>query len=863
MSLKQIYVPTKTYILILILAITVLLFSATMSFRQIKQMQASAEMVSHTHQVKDGISKLFSHYFRLESEDFKANILNDSLTNSNFDNYVSNGNLIFNNLEKLVADNPEQQLRLEQIKRGESQLYRALQNSENKSNGDFNRDISRSLFKLRLITNEMRAEESSLMEVREEAYKEDKLLAPWTLLILAFFSLLVFVLAFLRIYKGKLRFRESDTFLRSVLANTDNIVNFYTPLYDEDNKIKDFKIEFANACNRDHLGLDPEKILNKKVSDVFPFLRLNGELDDLAKCFEEQKKITFNRQIILEGKKIWFKSSVSPLLNGILVTAQNITSEEEAKAEQLQLKEQALDDNEELRDVQSFLNNILTSTENVISFFTPIYDDKGAIVDFKMVFSNENIKNVLQKEVKDLEQKKMSEILPMHFENGVFEHLATCMTKNKTIRFEKKYDFNGSEFWFKTIAQKLDKGVLTTSMDTTSAKKSEEHLFSLNERLETQNHQLLDSRAFLANVLKSISQVVMHLTSVRDAKGKIVDFELKFVNDKIGPFTNDKSSEITHKKASEVFPTIFESGVFEKLVNAIEKDTPVEYETPYKNNGQSLWFHATAIKLGDGVTVTIREITKEKHKKELLRVRNFELTRSNTELEAFNRVASHDLQEPLRKIQMFVSLIMENNDEGLSEKNRAYFDKIENAAERMQSLIINLLAYSRIEGKHENFEEVDLNQLLVKVKENLSITIAETSTEILSEKLPKIQGVPYQLEQLFSNLISNAIKYRLPEKKLIISINSEKVHQNLISEDFFKINQYYHRISIQDNGIGFLQEHASKIFEVFQRLHQNAEYSGNGIGLAICKKIVDNHHGAIYATGRPNEGATFVFYLPA
>jgi signal transduction histidine kinase/PAS domain-containing protein len=856
-------VPSKTYILILVAAIAILLFSATMAYRQIKQMQLSAEMVSQTHKVKDGISTLFSHYFRLESEDFKAALLNDSITHTTFENYVSNGKIAFLSLQKLTEDNPLQQKKLEQIDSLQDTLYEILNAPGAKLSPNLNRSVSDLLLQIRTISNEMRAEENRLMKVRENAYTADKVLAPWTLLILGIFSLVVFILAFIRIYKEKLRYGESDAFLRSVLSNTDNIINFYTPIYNGQKEIKDFKIEFANACNRDYLGLEPEEIIGKKVSEVFPFLRLNGELEELVTCFEQQRKITFNRQIAINGKKMWFRSSVNPLLDGILVAAQNVTNEEEAKAKQLHLKEQALNDNEKLREAQLFLSNILKSTDNVISYFTPIYDANRKIIDFMLIFSNDNIKEVLQKEVTELEQKRMSEILPGHFENGVFDILVKCITKKKVIRFEKQYEFHGKKFWFKTTALKLDNGVLTTSINTTAEKDSEQHLSTLNKRLENQNLELLDSRAFLTNILKSISQIVMHLTSVRDSNGNITDFELQFVNDKIKPYTGDESTEIIKKRASEIFPTIFTSGVFEKLISVVESDTAVEYETPFQNDGQPLWFHATAIKLGDGVTVTIREITKEKYKKELLRVRNLELTRSNTELEAFNRIASHDLQEPLRKIQMFISMIEDDSGNSLSNKNQAYFQKIEKAAQRMQALIVNLLTYSRIEGKHENFEKVNLNQLLAKVKEDLAVSIAETSAKIQSEKLPKIQGVPYQLEQLFSNLISNAIKYRVPDHSPIIDIYSEKVHQEQIPQDFFKTALYYHKITIKDNGIGFLQEHSLIIFEVFQRLHQKSTYSGTGIGLAICKKIVDNHHGFIYATGQPENGAAFIFYLPA
>jgi light-regulated signal transduction histidine kinase (bacteriophytochrome) len=327
--------------------------------------------------------------------------------------------------------------------------------------------------------------------------------------------------------------------------------------------------------------------------------------------------------------------------------------------------------------------------------------------------------------------------------------------------------------------------------------------------------------------------------------------------------TNDNPEKVKNKKVSEIFPTVFHSGVFENLVDAIENDNVVEYEVPYEGNGENQWFSATAIKLNDGVTVTTRNITEERQKTEALRSNNHELIRSNEELQSFNRVVSHDLQEPLRKIQLFISRISEDDKETLSEKLRLYFDKIESAAERMQTLINNLLTYSSMEGKHRNFESVNLNEILEKVKADLVNTIDETGAILNFGNLPIIKGVSHQFEQLFSNLISNAIKYRSENRIPQITIRSEKISRNKLPEIFYKSENFYHKITVTDNGIGFHAKHSKKIFEVFQRLHHKSEYSGTGIGLSICKKVVENHRGYIFATSEPEKGSVFVLYLPA
>ncbi|MGS0526329.1 sensor histidine kinase [Zobellia nedashkovskayae] len=170
---------------------------------------------------------------------------------------------------------------------------------------------------------------------------------------------------------------------------------------------------------------------------------------------------------------------------------------------------------------------------------------------------------------------------------------------------------------------------------------------------------------------------------------------------------------------------------------------------------------------------------------EKLHASNMQLQHSNAELESFNRVASHDLQEPLRKTQMFISRIESTELDNLSDKGRVYFQKVVNAASRMQSLVMNLLTYSRIDSKHEDFELIDLNEVLEKVKEDLSSTIESTGAIIKSEDLPKLGGVSYQLEQLLNNLISNALKYKVADVKPSITIQAEKVHSKQIPENFF------------------------------------------------------------------------------
>ncbi|BFM08523.1 sensor histidine kinase [Halioxenophilus aromaticivorans] len=226
-----------------------------------------------------------------------------------------------------------------------------------------------------------------------------------------------------------------------------------------------------------------------------------------------------------------------------------------------------------------------------------------------------------------------------------------------------------------------------------------------------------------------------------------------------------------------------------------------------------------------------------------------ELQRSNRELQDFAFVASHDLQEPLRKIQAFGGRIKTIYQGKLGDKED-YIDRMQAAAERMSRLIDDLLAFSRVSTRKEPFIEVDLNQVLADVTELLELKIQETHTAVSIDSLPTIDADPSQMRQLFQNLLTNAIKFVSPGQTPAISISCDT------TDDEQTV------IRIKDNGIGIEPQYLEKIFTPFQRLHGRDRYEGNGIGLAICRRIVERHQGSIEIHSEPSLGSTFVITLP-
>jgi light-regulated signal transduction histidine kinase (bacteriophytochrome) len=246
-----------------------------------------------------------------------------------------------------------------------------------------------------------------------------------------------------------------------------------------------------------------------------------------------------------------------------------------------------------------------------------------------------------------------------------------------------------------------------------------------------------------------------------------------------------------------------------------------------------------------------------------LQKKNEELEQINDQLEAFAHVASHDLQEPLRKIQTYSNRLFQLESDNLSPKGRELHDRIQNSTERMRNLIQDLLTFSKSNFSDAKFERVDLNTLLAEVLSDLEVKISDKNATIESRGLPTMLVIKFQFHQLLLNLIGNALKFSKPNEPAHILITSEVITPNEIrSIEPAAREENYNLITIADNGIGFDQRFADRIFEMFHRLHNRAHYEGTGIGLAICKKIVENHRGFIMAEGRPGEGATFRIYLP-
>jgi PAS domain S-box-containing protein len=309
------------------------------------------------------------------------------------------------------------------------------------------------------------------------------------------------------------------------------------------------------------------------------------------------------------------------------------------------------------------------------------------------------------------------------------------------------------------------------------------------------------------------------------------------------------------------------AGLPYKLVNeAREKGKAIHEGWRMRKDGTTFWGSIVITALHDddneviGFSKVTRDLTARKIAEDKLLLYARQLEAQNKELQRFAYAAAHDMKEPLRKIQFYYSAILDGGEDISPDQQKIYLMRSADAARRMQGLIEDLLAFTRISEQADPFEQVDLNDLAEEVLVFYQETIDELKPRISSGHLPTIKGIPFQIRQLLLNLVGNSFKYRDPGRLLHIDITAAKV-KDVENNDTYLPRQF-HKISIKDNGIGFDPEHNERIFEMFERLHGREKYPGTGLGLAICRKIMDSHRGYIRAKGVQGKGSTFELFFP-
>jgi PAS domain S-box-containing protein len=373
---------------------------------------------------------------------------------------------------------------------------------------------------------------------------------------------------------------------------------------------------------------------------------------------------------------------------------------------------------------------------------------------------------------------------------------------------------------------------------------------------------------------RSLAQTLPQLTWVTDEKGNA-----EFTSSRWKDFTGvEPTSEEIWR--SIVHPEDYAS-INEAWHNSLTTGSDYKYDVRIKSkDGQYRWHRVIGEPVLDNNNKIVKWVgaftdvqnektfTNELEKKVAERTlaledSNIELGKMNKELESFAYISSHDLQEPLRKIQTFSSQLREKEYLNLTEKGKEKFSRMQNAAERMQTLINDLLVYSRTNSVDRKFEITDLNRIIGEIKEDMKEELQQKHASLVTDELCQAYIIPFQFRQLLINLINNSLKFAKPQEPPCIEIKSRVTSGAILNNEKLAKNSTYCHISVTDNGIGFEEQYNEKVFEVFQRLHDKNEFQGTGIGLAIVKRIVENHKGIVTAKGELNKGVRFDIYIPA
>lgn len=382
----------------------------------------------------------------------------------------------------------------------------------------------------------------------------------------------------------------------------------------------------------------------------------------------------------------------------------------------------------------------------------------------------------------------------------------------------------------------------------------------LEQKVEERTLALHSANLYLKqqnDFVETIIDASAHIIAVLDTK-----LCFSTINKKGEELYNMKKEDVIGKSYLELFPQAINSPAHHDILKALNGEyihNTVARSAVVNGYFENYFIPLTQDDYVYGVLILSHDITDIMDANEKLKELNSELEKSNRDLEQFAFIASHDLQEPLRKIHIFNDLIGESFQD--EENIRKYQGKISQSAKRMQELILDVLNFSRISKHTDAFVPVDLNRIMDELLNDYELLMKEKEASITYNNLPAIQGIPLQLSQLFSNLVSNSLKYN--DKKPVIHISSRHLSsQEIKANKKLHAASSYVEIKFIDNGIGFEQKYSEQIFTIFQRLHGKQAYSGTGIGLALCRKIVENHHGLITAEGETGKGAIFTIILP-
>lgn len=610
------------------------------------------------------------------------------------------------------------------------------------------------------------------------------------------------------------------------------------------------------------MGRTAEEVLNKPQFEALPEIRNQGLEEVMQRVYTKGETFVAHERpvsLLRNGKMetVYVDFVYEPFRQGdgtisaIIAVAIDVTEQVKARKKieesELELQQRVKKRTADLEQQQALVDSILNASISGIMALDAVRDEKGEVVDFTFIKINKQLTQII-----GLDQSVIGQRYLAHFtssvHNGIFDMYKTVVETGQPQRREVYSTNLDLHNWFDiSAASRGDNGIVVNFANISPQRQAAIQI--------EQQKNLLDS------ILKNSPSGITVYKAVWDDDNKAVDFQCVVANDAAEVFTAISNADRMKKTVLQISPGLKGSALFQMGLNALESGE--SFRTQYCEPETGRWLELTVVRMDENHLINVfTDVTETKQTQLQLEETIASLKQANAELEQFTYVSHHDLQEPLRKIALFADMVRSESYHVLSEAARKRFDKITDAAGRMSMALRDVLNYASL-NKEEQYTEIDLDVSLADVQSDLELVIAEKEARILSDALPTIRAVPQQMHQLFYNLVNNALKFSRPDIPPVITIRCRELEgSDLARHPELETGKRFYEMVVQDNGIGFSPESADKIFGMFQRLHNRQAFAGTGIGLALCKKVVTNHKGKIWAESSPGEGARFTVILP-
>lgn len=629
--------------------------------------------------------------------------------------------------------------------------------------------------------------------------------------------------------------KENKDLLQTVFDASPNSISVFEILYNDAGAVYDFRILILNAFAK--TSISGRNVIGQDYSEAFPHVVESGVLDEFIKAANTGERVDLEKWYHGEGFHHCFRLIANKIGNLLLVTAEDITARKNAE-EGLKTNLTLLKQSEDLAQLGSWEYEIATGK---FTWSDGMYELFGLPKGI-------NVRPEIYLDHAVDEERYIAERILLGFKKPQAFDETLCIKRAGSVR----------EIKIKASIVADEKGgslkLVGVDLDITEAKQSEKTLREQAHFIQSTNEALPD----ILSVINIETNQIVYINHSFEERLGYTDEQIQNMNP---PFfgilyQEDIAGVLAH---------------FEEMKGASDGEVcEVEYRIKAAD-GSLHWFRdRNAVFKRDKAGVPIekigiaQDITERKKVEQELKESNISLRYANENLQQFASIASHDLQEPLRKIKLFTSVLEKNWTDLLPAEGKDIIRKITNASDRMSQLIREVLQYSKIAYGEKEFIPADLHQILQNVLSDLDLLLEDAGAAVdYPGPMPVIEAIPLQMHQLFYNLLTNAVKFRTKGEGLAIRISAGPVPGESLKRFPDSLpEKSYIEIVVSDNGIGFEQEYADQIFQIFERLHSIEDYEGTGVGLALCKKIVENHSGNIFAVSTEGNGAAFHILLP-